>query len=483
MSSFLPVLALAKAGLAILAIMFISVFWGRWRFALIGFCLLFLVLGILRHEAAERQVINSRLQNYNQKEEAVSFTGIISDEPDVREDHAKLTINNIFFGKDEPERINGKVLLTADRYPEYRYGDKLKIKGRLQAPPIFDEFHYKDYLKKDGIYSVIYYPEIELLERENYGGRASGAYAKVLEFKDKLRGVVYRNFSPPHSSILGAMLLGDKSRISQEWKEKLNYAGVRHLTAISGMHIAILTVLLMIFLTGLGLWQRQAFYLTLALMIFFIAMTGFQPSSIRAGIMAGLFLSAKHLGRKSFSARTVVFAAAFMLAGNPFLLRLDIGFQLSFLAMMGIIYLTPIFRAKLKFLPEKGLFNFRSITAMTLSAQVFTLPILIYNFGYFSVVAPITNILIVSFLPFIMGLGFVFVLSGAVWSFLGLIFSLPLQLLLAYLVKIVEWFSGLPFSVYFLEVSWYWLIIIYLFLGIAVFSLQQRQKIKTSYFP
>lgn len=445
-----PHLFIIGGGL-ILGILLISVLQRYKKSVVIGFCLLFLVLGIWRLQMAWSDVEYREVEN-------ISFIGMISKEPDVRESNQKLTVGN--------------VLITTNKYPEYRYGDKLKISGDLKIPTVFEDFNYQDYLAKDGIYSVSYYPEIKLIERN----QGNFIYSAILTFKNKLRESVYQNLSPPQSSILAAMILGDKRQISQEWKEKLNYAGIRHLTAISGMHVAVLTAILMSFLIGLGLWRRQAFFFTIILISFFIIMTGLQSSAIRAGIMGGLFLLAQYLGRTKVSSQAVVLAAVVMLAQNPLLLRLDVGFQLSFLAMMGIIYLLPAFRNLFRKIPN--LFQLRNIISMTLSAQIFTLPILIYNFGYFSLIAPLTNILIVPLLPFIMGLGFIFGLAGLVWGTLGWVFSLPVGLLLVYLTKIVDWFSSFSWSAYTLQISWTWLVISYLILGLVTWRLNEKQKLK-----
>ena len=442
------------AGL-ILGLLLISVFWKYKGLAITGFCILFLAGGIYCHQNAEFKMTNNELRKYNDKESSITLIGMVSAEPDARENNLNLTI--------QPEGIDGKILVTASRYPEYQYGDKLKIVGNPKTPQEFEDFNYKDYLAKDGIYSVMYWPEIKLIGKN----QGNPLYAKTLIFKNKLRESIYQNLSPPESLILGAIILGDKKNISQEWKDKLNRAGLRHLTAVSGMHVAILTSLLMALLISLGLFRQQAFYFAIILIALFIIMTGLQSSAIRAGIMGGLFLTAQHLGRKNLSSRAIVFAAAIMLIQNPLLLRLDVGFQLSFLAMLGIIYLSPIF--------QKYLGN---ILAMTISAQIFTLPILIYNFGYLSLVAPITNVLIVPFLPFLMGLGFAFALVGTVFQSLGWIISLPAKFLLVYLTKVVDWFSNQSFAAYYLEISWLWLFLLYLILGLVTWQLQKGQKLK-----
>jgi len=465
-------------GFLISGLILISVFWKYEKSRVLGFCLFFLVLGIYRYETADFKIKNNDFLEFNDKKENVVLIGEIIAEPDVRKSNVKLTIS--------PQELEGKILVTANRYPEYQYGDRLKISGELLNPQggeedkssslpfatarAFEDFNYKDYLAKDGIFSVMYYPETELLEKN----QGNFIFAGILNFKNKLRESIYRNLSPPHSSILAAIILGDKRQISDEWKEKLNFAGVRHLTAVSGMHVAVLSAILMSFFLALGFWRKQAFYFTVFLIAFFIILTGLQTSAIRAGIMAGLFLLARHLGRENSSTRAIVLAASFMLLQNPLLLRFDVGFQLSFLAVMGIIYAGPIFQNWFRRIPDK--FQLRSILATTLSAQIFTLPILIYNFGYMSLIASLTNILIVPLLPFIMLSGFIFGLAGIFWQSLGWILSWPAWLLLTYLIKITDWFSSFPFAAYFLEIPWYWLPIFYLILGVGVYTYRNSKN-------
>jgi competence protein ComEC len=438
------------------------------------FCFLFLMLGAWRFQQAELKFLNSQLRKFNDREQKITLIGKIVQEPEVREKSQKLIIKTeeIQF-KDLSQKIEEKVLVITRRYLEYQYGDKLKITGKLETPKIFEDFNYQNYLKKDYIFSLIYFPKIELLEREKPKNFTEKFFTKILKFKNKLREVISQNLSPPQSSILSAMILGDKRKISQEWKEKLNIAGVRHITAVSGLHITVLTLILMTLFLSLGFWRQQAFYFSLIFIFLFILLTGFQPSAIRAGIMGGLVLFAQYLGRLSKSSQALFFAGALMLFLNPFL-KYDIGFQLSFLAMLGIIYLLPFFQEYLKFISWE---NLRDILAMTFSAYLFTLPILIYNFGYFSLVAPLSNLLIVPLLYWIMLFGFLFVLAGTLWSFLGWLLSFPLWLLLTYLIKIVDWFSQIPLASFSFKISWFWLFFLYLILIIFTCYLNKKYRL------
>ena len=391
----------------------------------------------------------------------ISFVSIVAKEPDIREKIVKLKVQNI--------------LITTGKYPEYKYGDKLKITGILKEPSEdINGFNYKDYLKKDGIYYVMSFPKIELTG-EGFG---SPVMKFLFSFKNKFKETVESFIPPPQIGLLEALVFGDESQISQNWKDKLNLTGTRHIAAVSGMNITIIASLLLSFMLALGFWRGQAFYLTIILLILYILMIGAPASAVRAGIMGGILLLARHLGRQSSASLAVVFASTLMLAVNPLLLRLDVGFQLSFLAMLGLIYLQPIFFSWLKKIPDYKFFPVRTILSATLSAQIFTLPILIYNFGYFSLISIIPNILIVPFLAPITILIFIFGLGAMVFSWLGWLLSFPVFLALSYITETIDLFSKIPFAKISLQISWPWLVIAYLILSFIVWRLQESQKLK-----
>jgi len=414
--------------MAIPGILLIVVFWSRKNIVVIGFCLIFLALGIWRCETV--------LENIPQvKEENVNFIAVVVEDPDIRETSIKLVLK----GVGDP-LIEGKILVTTDRYPEYRYGDKLKITGKLEAPPIFDDFNYRDYLKKDGIFAVMSWPKIEVLGT----GAGNFVMSALFSFKDKFQKAASRFISSPQQGFLEALAFGSESNISAEWKVKLNSTGTRHIVAVSGMNITIIAAIIVNFFLGMGLWRRQAFWLSIILLTFYILMIGAPASAVRAGIMGGILLLSQYLGRLSSAGRAVVFAATLMLFFNPLLLRSDIGFQLSFLAVLGIIYLQPRFLNWLRKIPEPKIFPLRSTLATTFAAQVFTMPILIYNFGYIPVLSPVTNILIVPFLAPITILIFIFGMTSLIFSPLGYVLSWPVWLSLSYLTGVINLFSKFP---------------------------------------
>lgn len=446
------------------------------KIVIFGFCILFAVLGIWRHGVIKAGTTNSQLGKFNDSGGNVILTGVVSQEPDIRANSIRLTINanQLVVGK-KVLAVSGKVLVTTDRYPEYQYGQELQLTGKLKTPADdLEGFNYKDYLSKDGIYSQMSWPKINLIA----SGKGNTVYSAILAFKEKLRTAIYQNLSPPQSSILGAVILGDKRQLSDDLKNALNTAGVRHITAISGMHITIIAGILMALAIGLGLSRGKAFYFALGVLFLYIIMVGAPASAIRAGIMGGLLMLGQKMGRLSVSSRAIVFVAALMLFQNPLILKLDIGFQLSFLAVMGIIYLMPFFQRLLARLPNFKFFALRDMLSMTFAAQIFTLPILIYNFGYFSVVSPAANIFIVPLLPLVMIAGFVFGLVAIVLPALGWVLSWGSWLLLTYVLKVVEFFSNLPMASLNVKLNLFWVIAIYIFLAIFIWRLRQREKFK-----
>ena len=275
---------------------------------IIIFSFIFLLLGILRVE-----LVNEKDFVFTEE-----FQGKVI--------NIEITENN------QRLRIDDK-LIYADFYPQYKYGQILNIKGRTEIPPIFDTFDYNQYLLNKGITSIVFNPEIEVL------GYEKDFYSSILSFKDKLRNNIDSSFSREKAMFLKTLVLGDKSGMSEDLKEKLNNSGIRHISAISGLHISILIGLLMSSFSFLG--KNKSFLITLLFIIFFIIITGFQVSAIRASIMGILLILGQIVGRKSDSIRAIVLGAGIMLLINPLWIR-DTGFQLSFMAVIGINYLYPI---------------------------------------------------------------------------------------------------------------------------------------------
>lgn len=267
------------------------------------------------------------------------------------------------------------------------------------------------------------------------------------------------------ASLFNAMVFGDEKDISLPLKEAFNRTGTRHILAISGMNISIVALMLMNFGFLLGLWRKHAFWLAALGVTAFIFLVGSPASAVRAGIMAIIMLWAKNRGRLVLAWRPIMLAAFFMVALNPRLLIFDIGFQLSFLAVIGLIYFKNFWDRIFKWLPIKWL---RELIVLSMAAQITTWPIIIYNFGNFSVIGPMANIFIVPMLNPVMFLGLGF--AAVSWNlFLAKLFLWPAWLILHLVDKAVFWFSSIPWAnlnfnkgglflllIYYPALIWFW---------------------------
>ncbi|PIR90955.1 hypothetical protein COX74_00400 [bacterium (Candidatus Gribaldobacteria) CG_4_10_14_0_2_um_filter_41_16] len=249
-------------------------------------------------------------------------------------------------------------------------------------------------------------------------------------------------FPSPQAELFSGILFGGQQNLDYQWKQKMNLAGVRHITAVSGSNIVLLSQILVWLSIALGMYRQWAVGGSAFLIWFYIFLIGSPPSAIRAGVMASLLLLAGALGQPNRSQRTIVLAASVMLLIKPSLLRHDIGFQLSFLAVLGLIYLAPLLQSwlalKWKLLERANLAQF---LAINLAAWLFTLPLSIYYFGYFSITSVMANILITPIIPVIMLLGFLLLIVGFVYRPMAAVFVWPINLLLNYFLQVVDWFS------------------------------------------
>ena len=428
------------------------------------------VLIFWRYQIVEQNSIQEAAAITQYEGENVRFAAKVVKAPEDRFDSVHVVV--------EPEFAErGRVLLVSDKKLNVRYADIVQVQGILEQPGAFDGFDYAKFLAKERIYALMRDPAVAVVQERSYEHAGEKVMAAIFDLKVAFRNTLETHLSPRHSSIMVEMLLGDKDVMSDQLAENLNATGLRHIIAISGAHIAILTMYLMPLLIWFGLWRQQAFFVTVALIVFYVVLCGLQPSAVRSGIMGGMFLLGQYMGRQNASFRALIFSAAVMLFLNPLLITRDVGFQLSFLAVLGMIFLMgPI----LSVLPQK--LPFRQLLAMTLAAQIFTLPIVMWNFGQVSVVSVVTNLLIVPIVPVLMGLGFVLMIGGTLLSPLGFLFSFPVALLVQYIVWVVDFFAILPFAAVQTEnLSVFWLILLYG--AIALFYWKFRKRAEFDFLP
>lgn len=362
-----------------------------------------------------------------------NFQGIIVDEPDKRINHTKLTIK-------PNEGFAGKVLVSTALYPEYQYGDLVEVSCRLKRPEPFSGFRYDRYLAKDGVYLLCSYPRVKLISR----GNGDWLLTNIFKFKAKLQQTINSNLPEPSASLFSAITLGSRRGVPQELSDKFSITGTSHLIAISGLHITIITVILMNIALACYIPRRKAFWLITLVLAGYITMIGFPPSAVRASLMGWMAMLAMYVGRLNRSTNALLFVASLMILINPKILRDDIGFQLSFCAVLGLIYFSPFFEKWFAKFPSY--FGIKESVQISLSAQITTMPLIVYNFGRLSLIGPIANLLVLPVLPYLMILGFSAMFFSLLLSGIAQYLFWPVWLILSYLIKVIELLSLIPYA-------------------------------------
>ena len=184
------------------------------------------------------------------------------------------------------------------------------------------------------------------------------------------------------------------------------------------------------------------------------------------------------MGRSHAAIRGLVIAGAVMLFLNPALVQ-DVGFQLSFFAVLGIVLFVPLFQKLFRGVPEY--MGVRDILSMTFAAQVLTLPILMHSFGMVSLVSPLANLLIVPLIPFLLVFGFLFLLGGVLWGVLGFLLAIPLILLLTYMNGVVSMLSKIPYAAISVDSSLLQIVLFYSPVVLLLLVLRKRD-IESQFF-
>jgi competence protein ComEC len=410
----------------------ISLLWAGlvlvWRKYWLVLGVLFCV-GILRYEMVLPEIGE---EEFGWRE----LEGVISDYPDVREDRIKLTI--------EGEDLPGRVLVTVHRYPEFAYGERVLIKGEMQVPTEFEDFSYKKYLRRYGVFGVMYYPRVEVIGAPRQDDWRFWVFGLKSIFETRLN----RLFTEPHASFAAGLLLGSRRGIPEELMEDFNISGLTHIIAISGYNIT----LIIVFVSGLlkFLSKRWQTIIASLVILVFVVLVGGTAAVVRAAIMGVLGLWAVWFGRQAEVTRLLALTAALMTMWNPFILVDDVGFQLSFAATCGLIYMTGTIERMLKwlrvwrFIPE--VFSIREAFVTTLAAQTLAVPIIVGVFGRFSLIAPAANVAAVSFIPLAMLFSFVAVLVSSVWFYGGLLVAYVGWFFLELIMHVAYWSARVPFS-------------------------------------
>jgi len=371
-------------------------------------------------------------------------TGVVVSEPEVKEKNMRFV-----FKSDNHK----KILVSTNLYSDIRYGDKIKIDGKLETPGIIAEsdspqnagqagrsFDYGAYLSKDDIYYTMNFAQVNIISRDNGNKIKSGLLKFKESFVDKMKVILVE----PESSLLAGLLVSGKQALPTSIIDEFKRAGVVHIVVLSGYNIMIVAEFFKDILGFLSL--RLASSISIFSIILFVLMTGATATVVRAAIMALIAVSGKMFGRSYSVHRALLVAGFLMLLENPKILIFDPSFQLSMLATIAMIYAVPIVDRYLSHGALAKWDKFREILSATISTQIFVLPFLLYSMGNVSIVSLFSNILILAFVPYTMLIGFIATTLVYMSSVLALPFTYISHLLLSWILSVAHILGNLSWA-------------------------------------
>jgi len=411
----------------------------------------------------------------------VTITGVLTRDTDVRDTTSHLYIEAETIQVDGLiQGAEGSLLAIVPRPVDFSYGDEVRLTGELETPPVFEDFDYRGYLASQGITSITYYPEVELLST----GHGSAVLGWIYSLRGELAEGLNRLLPQPQASLAEGIVLGIRGSIPDNVRSDFSLSGTAHLLAISGLNISIMAGIVL----SLGIWlfgRRHYLYIWLALAAVWLyaIITGLNPPVLRATIMVTVFLAAELLGRQRSAATALIFAAAVMVAFEPYILA-SASFQMSFMAMAGLVFLfNPprdwgrriVSRGKEGSLTSMAYFLSDS-TSITLAATAGVWPLIAYYFGIVSLVGPLATLLALAALPFIIVLGSLSAVLSLVAMPIAQAVAWLAWLPLTYLLALSGFAAALPFS--YLETSFSPALVwgYYILLALLLWWLHIRQR-------
>ncbi len=385
-----------------------------------------------------------------------TITGLVIDEPVIRDDRAQLRVlADGIFARNDWYKTAGLVLVETDRSVSIAYGDHIRATGLLAMPATWDSFSYADYLARQGVYSLMRNAGVEVLG----SGYGSALQSLLIQFKHTLRDKINHVLPEPQAGLLVGILLGDEQGISPELERDFLRVDAAHIIAISGFNMVVISAIVMrVFgsISGsiMGSGKTPAALGAILFIAVYTLLVGADGGILRAALMSSLLVIGQQLQRKTFVPTSLAFATLCLSMLDPNVL-LDIGFQLSFFAVLGLgLFADPLsrrFRALLerRFTPAAAQLIHSALNEpliVSIAAQLATLPLIVLYFGRLSLVALPVNILIVPVQAAILLLGLLAAGISLLAPVIGALIFWCVMVLLSWSIGIVRAFAQFDFA-------------------------------------
>ncbi len=406
------IIALALFAVCLITAFSLKSYRYHWLF---GFVMsLYLVLtGYTLARVHEAEMQKDYYRNF--EADASYYVARVYDHPTEREKNFRTVLQLEYqFGDSLPSRpVTGKVMAyfaKTDSAFALRYGDLIAIPATIRevTPPLNPgEFDYRAYLGRKGITGQVYLKDEDWMDLQV--NNANPLYAFAYRFRDILLASLQSSgLNDNEFGVAAAILLGYDDNLADEVRKNYVAAGSMHILCVSGMHVGII-YLLASFLLGLlnrKKWQQTLKQVLLLVLIWFYALiTGLTPSILRASLMISFVIIGEMICRQGFIINTIAASTFILLCVHPCNL-FEIGFQLSYAAVVGIVVLhKPLYNCL--YFKNKLLDKLWEITVVVLTAQVATIPFTLFYFNQFSTYFALSNLLMTP-------ISFVVVISGMV---------------------------------------------------------------------
>lgn len=409
----------------------------RGRFALtsiLAIGILCIALGILRGSVTLDGLMCTELCASIDK--AVTVEGVVIAEPALRDGVQRVTLRSVRDARDH-------LLATLPSRPQVSYGDLIRVRGVLRAPKDFEtdgggQFRYVDFLHARGNTLLLSGRSVEIM-----GKTKSGVFIRALfAFKQKIKEVCDRLPSPEGSLLMG-MIFGGKDGLPQSVQDDFRVAGLIHIVVLSGENLTIIALLITFFVRKF-LGFVSGILASGVIVSAYALLGGMEPATMRALFIVLLVFAGVLIRREANIPRILMIGGLLLLIMNPLLLLDDPSFQLSMLAMLGLLYIGPVIE---RMLLLRGVpLWLTTYIAPIFGAQLGVLPFVIWMSQSFALYALLANILVLFFIGFLSAYGIILVFVGMLLPSLFTLLALPAEWTLALVLFLAHAFAQLPFA-------------------------------------
>lgn len=420
------------------------------------------------------------------KQENLNLTGIIISEKQEKQYYNKYKIQAQYNNK----KI--KLYITTNKNVNLEYGDKITFTGTYTKPEVqrnYKGFDYSEYLKQLKIYGTIKSSKIEIIDKK----QANKIFQLSNEIATKIKSDTKSILDYETSSILLGLILGDKTDIDEETQENFRNASMSHILAVSGMHVTYVILGINLAFKNL-IGKRNTNILSIFILIIYMFITNFSPSITRAGIMGIIMIFSKLIYRKNDIYTSMSISLLLILIYNPFLIK-NLGLQLSYGGVIGIVIFNKsilkflknikvknkIYKYKIRPKIQKYLDKIKEIISVSISVQIFILPIILYNLNTFNPYFLISNLVLSFAIGPIVILGFLFIVIILLNNLVAKIIAPVIQTGIKTLIFISN-VGKVPFSKIYIatprlfSILIYYLLLIVLFLVYNIYSSKKPNK-------